>query len=219
MNQKLSNVKHIWWDLDDTLYPFNQEFHDKKIKVMVAEFARLKGIPVEEAEKQFKQAMKKYKSSAETFKNIFDKPNYYAQQIQGYVDRAEYIKYNPELVEFFRNFLKKHPAIKHSIISNSLLSQIKLTLRILKLPEEWFANLASSEHIGASKPNEKIYKTMIDLSGLKPGEIAYVGDREEVDIIPAKKLGIVTILVSDGGINSQADFKVDSVYDILELFD
>jgi FMN phosphatase YigB (HAD superfamily) len=59
---------------------------------------------------------------------------------------------------------------------------------------------------------------MVELSGLEPNQHLYVGDREEADIVPAKKVGLKTVLVWNVEPDTQADFSFDHVSNIISLF-
>ena len=48
------------------------------------------------------------------------------------------------------------------------------------------------------KPSEEIYRIALDKIGASPSEVIMVGDQLETDIIPAKKLGLTTVLVLSG---------------------
>ena len=93
---------------------------------------------------------------------------------------------------------------------------IKRKLELIGLSSERFEFIITSVEVGFNKPHSKIFEQLINQSKLKPSEIIYVGDREIVDIIPAKKLGIRTCLV--GGISKEADLSVASPVELLEMF-
>ncbi len=48
------------------------------------------------------------------------------------------------------------------------------------------------------KPSEEIYRIALGKIGVSPSEVIMVGDQLETDIIPAKKLGLTTVLVLSG---------------------
>jgi HAD superfamily hydrolase (TIGR01549 family) len=68
-------------------------------------------------------------------------------------------------------------------------------LRALNLPCH---TLATSDDWGVTKPDVKFFEKLIEASGHAPGEIAYVGDRLDNDIRPARAAGLVTCLVRRG---------------------
>ena len=54
-----------------------------------------------------------------------------------------------------------------------------------------------------------LFKVFLDQSPYENGEHIYVGDSLAADILPAKSLGMKTILI--GKENSEADFSVNSI--------
>lgn len=58
-----------------------------------------------------------------------------------------------------------------------------------------FQSIIVSEEIGVAKPRLDFYTKGIELIGYKPEEILYIGDSLKLDIEPAKKLGIKTLLI------------------------
>jgi|ERR1700722_11996779 len=57
----------------------------------------------------------------------------------------------------------------------------------------WFDGGIFSHEVGVRKPHQKIYKITIEKIGLKPEEILFVDDKE-INLPPAEKLGMKTIL-------------------------
>lgn len=68
-------------------------------------------------------------------------------------------------------------------------------IRELNLPADV---IATSDDWGASKPDVAFFNALIEVSGHKPAEILYVGDRLDNDIAPAAKAGLYTALIKRG---------------------
>lgn len=85
--------------------------------------------------------------------------------------------------------------------------------------------IASAEE-GVSKPDRKIFDIALSRAGCKPENAVMIGDRLDNDITPAKKLGMMTVRVKQGYAkywkvncqDEQADYEVDNLTEILELF-
>lgn len=70
--------------------------------------------------------------------------------------------------------------------------------RVDKLDErfgflKWFVDGIFSHDVGVRKPNPKIYEYAIQKVGVNPDEIVFVDDKES-SLIPARQMGITTIL-------------------------
>ena len=61
-----------------------------------------------------------------------------------------------------------------------------------------FAHLGLSGVSGLRKPDPRAFTTVADALGVAPGECIMVGDRIDNDIVPAKSLGMATILFRSG---------------------
>lgn len=69
------------------------------------------------------------------------------------------------------------------------------TLRAMNAPVDF---IGSSEEWGVEKPSPEFFSRMARVSGVLPEEIAYVGDRLDNDVIPAKAAGMVSVFLPRG---------------------
>lgn len=58
--------------------------------------------------------------------------------------------------------------------------------------------IATSGGWGVAKPDPAFFAKVIDAAGLPPEQIAYVGDRMDNDVLPARKAGMIAILLRRG---------------------
>jgi FMN phosphatase YigB (HAD superfamily) len=68
-------------------------------------------------------------------------------------------------------------------------------LRALGVQADHFA---SSESWGVEKPSPAFFERIIALAGLPPEQIAYVGDRLDNDVLPARAAGMVAVFLRRG---------------------
>ena len=103
------------------------------------------------------------------------------------------------------------------IIPISIFSNIKLNkvLPALGIDHKWFAYILSASMIKNPKPALDGFYKVIELSGLPPEEILYVGDDIGKDVIPAKTVGIKTGVVFEE--LPEADYSFKDFKDILEF--
>lgn len=57
---------------------------------------------------------------------------------------------------------------------------------------------ASSTAWGVAKPDPAFFRRMADELGLEPGEVMYVGDRLDNDILPAQEVGMHAVFIRRG---------------------
>jgi HAD superfamily hydrolase (TIGR01549 family) len=86
--------------------------------------------------------------------------------------------------------------------------------------------IATSEGWGVAKPDPAFFSKVIDAAGLEPGRIAYVGDRVDNDVVPARAAGMLPILIRRGPWGraqwgwpeaSQAHLRVETLHALPEL--
>jgi FMN phosphatase YigB (HAD superfamily) len=58
--------------------------------------------------------------------------------------------------------------------------------------------VASSESWGVAKPDQEFFQRIIATAGVRPGDIAYVGDRLDNDVMPAAQAGLVAVFLKRG---------------------
>lgn len=89
-------------------------------------------------------------------------------------------------------FLKRR-GVKIAILSNgSFVSKVR-KLRKLKI-DHYIDYLVSSDLAMADKPSADSFRYILAKMGLRPSEVVYIGDHIDIDIKPAEKLGMQTIL-------------------------
>ncbi len=68
---------------------------------------------------------------------------------------------------------------------------------------------------GFTKPDEEFYNIILERTRFKPEEILMVGDSEDMDIVPAKKLGMKTCHINRWDKKSEtADFEVNTLAEV-----
>ncbi|MDJ0319896.1 HAD family hydrolase [Pseudarthrobacter sp. PS3-L1] len=88
--------------------------------------------------------------------------------------------------------------------------------------------IASSAAWGAAKPSAEFFSRIIDTAQLDPGQILYVGDRIDNDVLPARKAGMRTAFVRRGPwgyLHAQrpevelADMRIESLAELTMAFE
>jgi HAD superfamily hydrolase (TIGR01549 family) len=93
------------------------------------------------------------------------------------------------------------------------LGKMNLPLDFIGSPEEW----------GVEKPSPEFFARIVQITGVRAGEIAYVGDRLDNDVLPAKAAGMVSVFLRRGPWGliharhpqaSQADIQISSLAEL-----
>lgn len=83
----------------------------------------------------------------------------------------------------------------------------------------YFDDVFVSEELGIEKGRE-FYQKLLKQLGAKPQDCAMVGDREDVDIKPAKSLGLATVRILSGkyaSVPSDADFVIKDMAELVSI--
>lgn len=85
--------------------------------------------------------------------------------------------------------------------------------------------ISTSEHLGFDKPSPKFFEALLMQTGFSAHEAAYVGDRIDNDILPAKAVGMTTVFLERGpwgriharsGDATHADIRITALSELLE---
>jgi HAD superfamily hydrolase (TIGR01549 family) len=93
-----------------------------------------------------------------------------------------------QTLDFLRN---KH--VKLAVASNEKQSALELGLTYYGI-RDFFDSVLSSETIGVEKPDVRFFSYVLETVGSRPETTIYVGDDPARDIVPAKKIGMTTVL-------------------------
>jgi len=81
------------------------------------------------------------------------------------------------------------------IIAGNQPPQAKGALEAMDLGAD---GILTSDELGVSKPDPRFFAAVAEAVGLTPSEVAYVGDRVDNDVIPARDAGMIAVLVRRG---------------------
>ncbi len=123
-----------------------------------------------------------------------------------------------------RSMMRDLKAVNLSLAlhSNTGRSLVEGIISALGIGEGVFDVIVTSDESGL-KPDPEPYLYTLSKLGLAPNRSIYVGDRVEMEIKTAKYLGMTTILLASGVIQSeeagadQASYKIDDLYAIPEI--
>jgi FMN phosphatase YigB (HAD superfamily) len=218
----LSDIKVCIWDFDGTLYPLTPDATHAMEEEQYAAIMRYKHWSREKAKQEFWKVYPAVTTSGNAAVGIVcGIPTVVAaRESETNYDRLKFVHYDPKLIEMF----KKLKGFRHFILGNGVRTKLEIAARGLGIPDGTFEEIVTSEVTGVNKPETNGYLYIIKKSGYKPEEHLMIGDREVVDLAPAKKVGMHTCLVTWGtaypelsrpGLN--VDVTVPTVYDIADI--
>lgn len=154
-----------------------------------------------DAEEMYLMVISELNDGSLSFKDI-DLAGLY-QEMEVLVLKYLPVVYCSETVNTLRK-IKEVPGSTISLLSNTAFikgSTLRLVLQQLEL-DQFFDFQLYSDETGMSKPNEKLFRMMLDTVAahrketIAPKEIIHIGDNEQADIHGANVTGISTLLIN-----------------------
>lgn len=212
MDRTFADVRILIWDFDGTLYKPNKRLF---AAVREAEYRTIRehtGWTRDQAVEVFEKLYKKvYPSATETVARIVGISTAdAAAQMETYFDRRDFLSRDERLMELFKK-LKRY---RHIILANGVIRRHRETLKVLGVPEKTFELMVTSEVVGKTKPHPEGFQYILNYTNLLPDEHLMIGDREAVDLVPAKSLGMKTCLVWSDTPSLHSDVILPTVYDL-----
>ena len=200
------NIKHIFFDLDHTLWDFESNskntfehiFQDNQIHVKIEDFSSSYKPINQKYWKLFREdKVSKEKLRYARLKETFEALDYaidddlidllsekYIENLSqfnklftGAIDILDYLKPNYSMHIITNGF----DEVQHKKLENSSI-----------LP--YFKHIISSEKVGFKKPNPIIFHYALEIAKAKSNESIMIGDNFEADILGARSVGMHTIL-------------------------
>jgi HAD superfamily hydrolase (TIGR01662 family) len=206
-------IKHLWFDMDGTLTIQTPEFHKAHNELRYRAYSDATGRPVtRRLAEEFETLYKKYGSNSSVFVSI-GMPQGYWQQYFSTLDQSKFYKPVPDIYQTLDKLRERVPI---SLFTNSSPEIINKTLNAVNVDVHWFTYILSGDDIKKPKPDLEGFRLMLDRTGLPPYQTLYVGDRVDVDIKPAKQVGMQTCLMYT--FSDEADYSFSSISELLSLF-
>jgi putative hydrolase of the HAD superfamily len=185
-------IKVILFDLDGTLY-HSTEVQRKFAEAAYHALAKLKNITVTEAESLIEDTREQLKQ-----KHGFPVPytmtllrfgmpveKWHKENINHF-DPRDYISANGELRQMLEDLRKR---CRLAILTNNNEVQAGRILEALKV-KDLFEHVFTYNSFRTMKPNPEFYEKAAKEMRVSPNECLVVGDRYNVDLIPAQELGM-----------------------------
>jgi HAD superfamily hydrolase (TIGR01549 family) len=210
-----TDVKVILWDVDGTLYAPSADVSHAVVESAYQTIANHTGWPRHKVIEEFAKVHEKITlSQTEAVAIICKIPvSEAARETDGHFQRTKFIKRDEQLIALFESL----KGFQHYILGNGAKKTILEGLDALGLDKDIFKEIVTSEIVGANKPSDKGFLYIMDKTGLPASAHLMVGDREKVDLVPAKALGMKTCLVWTPKPSMIADVTIPTVYDLASL--
>jgi putative hydrolase of the HAD superfamily len=218
----LQAVKHIFFDLDHTIWDFDRNAEETLLELY--EVHQLRSLGLHSAKEFIERytennhqlwakyhlgEISKYVLRAERFKKTFIelgiKPDLVPHQFED-----DYVKMGPTKTNLFDGAEKvlAYLKLKYSlhIISNGFKETTLTKMRVSNL-NSYFKNVIISEDVGVNKPNPIIFQYALEKAQASIEESIMIGDSLEADIRGAQAFGIPAIFFNPLNIPQPDDVK------------
>lgn len=213
MAGKFTEIHVLIWDFDGTLYRSVPAFHTMILEAAYRVVMKHTGWDLEKTIKEFNKVYKvTTPSSTETAAKLAGLTIAQAaiECELSKEDRGKYISRDERLIEMF----SKLSGYTHYILANGIREKILPALSILGVSQNIFREIVTSEIVGVTKPQPDGFLYIMKKTGLAAHEHLMIGDREAVDLVPAKSLGMKTCYVWSDEQSPVADVTIPQVYDL-----
>lgn len=214
------SLKAVFFDLDGTLLPMDQDFFIKNYFGSISEYMKAYGYNPQELVKAIWQgtgAMIKNdgkRSNEEAFWGAFvkifgeacikDIPRFDRFYVEKFDNLKSVCGYNPKAKEIVDSIKEKR--LKVVLATNPIFPSIATEKRIsfAGLEVQDFEFFTSYENIGSSKPSLSYYEEVLKRCGVKAEEALMVGNDVSDDMVAAE-LGMNVFLLTDCLINKDGE--------------
>ena len=225
--QDFKHKKHLFFDLDHTLWDFDKNsefafetiFKERDFKISLDDFLKIY-IPRNQHYWKLYQINQISHEELRYFrlKDVFDALKFEVSDV--IIDQIsdDYINYLPEHNHLFDgaieilDYLK--PNYKLHIITNGFASVQTKKLNNSKIGH-YFDTITNSEMAGVKKPHPTIFDFALSLANALKEESLMIGDSYEADIIGAQEAGIEAIFFNEQ--NFEVDNSVLQINHLLDL--
>lgn len=213
MNLIVKNIKAIGFDVDGTLYHTPEAMGSQVGKILIAKAAEALSQDPDELAEEYLKRRDEYRSNTKTLNSFGLDGEKIFQEVWDGIAIEKYVTPDEKLVTMIGHLKQKYQLF---IISNGTGRQVERKLKYLGLNYKDFDPRIYCYDQGWVKPDPQPFLAAIESLSMKPEEIVYVGDREDIDVEGAQAVGMKTVFV--GGKSEKADMSVTELYGLSDIF-
>lgn len=209
----ISRIKFLCFDVDGTLYRDVPEIWNAVQSKIYDQIIQKKHWNEERTALEFRRSYEQLGSSTKVLESFgIDGQDFFTEVFKD-IDFSKYIKRDQILLELVNKLKARY---KVGILSNGNSVAVQKKLSAIGLAPELFTPFLTTYELGALKPDPAPFLRVIEDAQVRPDESAYIGDKEETDILGAKAVGMHAIMV--WGESREADLSIPTIYDLEGVF-
>ncbi len=224
---KIDNIKHVFFDLDHTLWDFDKNsaltfqkiFDLHQVEVETGNFLKVyEPINLKYWKLYRNELIDKASLRYGRLKDAFDALHHDVEDGLIHQLSIDYIENLATFNHLFEgaidllNYLQ--PKYQLHIITNGF-EEVQLRKMTSSNITHYFKTITNSEMAGVKKPNPLIFNHALEVANAKAYESIMIGDSYEADILGALHAGFDAIFFNYN--NETIDFKIKQVKDLLEI--
>ena len=211
----LKNVAICVWDFDGTLFHSNDRMFNAVREAELRIIMEHTGWDHERALMEFTKLHNVVTPSGTAVTAMLAKISHKtaALETEKHFDRSRYLTRDEKLTTLFQTL--SH--FRHMMLTNGIEVNIRKTMLTMGLDSAIFERIVTPEFTRVTKPDPAAFAAVLSYTKLPAKEHLMIGDREAVDLVPAKTLGMRTCLVWSDVKSDIADATVSTVYDVATL--
>ncbi|MEM1945938.1 MAG: HAD family hydrolase [Candidatus Caldarchaeum sp.] len=187
----MRKFKAVFLDVDGTLYR-SREYEEHLLQSAVAVIAEMLGLARPEAFKRLMEVKEKVKTVSRSVEVLGLERGRFYDRLADVADVKKYIHPSAAVVGLLRNLRRKGVVI--GLHTNSGRKLAGKVLECLGVDRQCYDFIVTSDD-AEPKPDPSGYMLLLEKAGVNASDALYVGDRCDVELAPAKKLGMYTAAV------------------------
>lgn len=192
------SIQALIFDLDGTLY-YNPDLQKKQLEVAIGILQVHLDCSYNHAKKIFEETRSSLKkqfgyepSNTYSITKIGIPLEKYLKESEKRYDAGSFLNKDKQLIEILNKFRQQFKLV---LLTNNNKYQTYLMLNSLGIQDVWDIILTLSD-TKIIKPDKRPYQQISKKLKVHPEQCIVIGDRKEIDLSPAKQIGMHTILVS-----------------------
>lgn len=224
----VKQIKAVGFDVDGTLYHTPEAMGAHVGKILIQKAAETLSQDPDDLAEEYLKRRDEYRSNTLTLNSFGLEGEKIFQNVWDEIAIEKYVVRDSKLIKMIENLKNKYRLF---IITNGTGRQVERKLTYLGLNFHDFDPRIYCYDQRWVKPEPAPFLAAIESLELKPEEIVYIGDREDIDIEGANAVGMKTIFVggpsarsissgqASSGFTSLADLSCSDVYSIADIFE
>jgi putative hydrolase of the HAD superfamily len=211
-------IKAVIFDMDGTINA-SKRYYDAYNEYALSILSRILKISNDAAAARMKELSKSAIGFTKRVELMGVSRSQFYDQMAAMVPCKELIKKDAKLAKMLKQV--KTQGYKLGLLTNTGRPLVEKVLEALGIPQGTFDVIATSTETEL-KPSGEPYIYIAKKLGVPVRDCAYVGDRYEMEIETAEKVGMTTILLKnslleDSSKHGHSDYTVGSIYDMPAL--